>query len=193
MSSADLAHAAALHTLYSDHHHWLTGWLRRRLGCPQNAADLAQDTFVKVLVSRQAARIDEPRAFLTTIARRVLCNHYRRQDVERAYLEALASLPEREVPSEETRAIVLETLVELDRLLDGLPPLAKETFLLAQLDGLGYAEIATQLGISLSSVKRYMLNAATSPSCHEPARRAQGAAAGGRTGRALAGRAAGRR
>ncbi|MFL4084001.1 RNA polymerase subunit sigma, partial [Pseudomonas aeruginosa] len=26
MSSADLAHAAALHTLYSDHHHWLTGW-----------------------------------------------------------------------------------------------------------------------------------------------------------------------
>ncbi|MBF3131581.1 sigma-70 family RNA polymerase sigma factor, partial [Pseudomonas aeruginosa] len=99
-------------------------------------------------------------AFLTTIARRVLCNHYRRQDVERAYLEALASLPEREVPSEETRAIVLETLVELDRLLDGLPPLAKETFLLAQLDGLGYAEIATQLGISLSSVKRYMLKAA---------------------------------
>ncbi|VFT48777.1 RNA polymerase sigma factor [Pseudomonas aeruginosa] len=63
-------------------------------------------------------------------------------------------------PSEETRAIVLETLVELDRLLDGLPPLAKETFLLAQLDGLGYAEIATQLGISLSSVKRYMLKAA---------------------------------
>ena len=58
MSSADLAHAAALHTLYSDHHHWLTGWLRRRLGCPQNAADLAQDTFVKVLVSRQAVRID---------------------------------------------------------------------------------------------------------------------------------------
>ncbi|HHM9106082.1 sigma-70 family RNA polymerase sigma factor [Pseudomonas aeruginosa] len=160
MSSADLAHAAALHTLYSDHHHWLTGWLRRRLGCPQNAADLVQDTFVKVLVSRQAARIDEPRAFLTTIARRVLCNHYRRQDVERAYLEALACLPEREVPSEETRAIVLETLLELDRLLDGLPPLAKETFLLAQLDGLGYAEIAAQLGISLSSVKRYMLKAA---------------------------------
>ena len=159
MSSADLAHAAALHTLYSDHHHWLTGWLRRRLGCPQNAADLAQDTFVKVLVSRQAARIDEPRAFLTTIARRVLRN-YRRQDVERAYLEALASLPEREVPSEETRAIVLETLVELDRLLDGLPPLAKETFLLAQLDGLGYAEIAPQLGLSLRSVKRYMLKAA---------------------------------
>ncbi|MEG6624304.1 sigma factor-like helix-turn-helix DNA-binding protein, partial [Pseudomonas aeruginosa] len=51
------------------------------------------------------------------------------------------------------------TLVELDRQLDGLPPLAKENFLLAQHDGLGYAEIATQLGNSLSSVKRYMLKA----------------------------------
>ncbi|MOA69986.1 putative RNA polymerase sigma factor FecI [compost metagenome] len=55
---------------------------------------------------------------------------------------------------------MLETLVELDRLLDDLPRLAKEAFLLAQLDGLAYAEIAAQLGISLSSVKRYMLKAA---------------------------------
>ncbi|MNZ95654.1 putative RNA polymerase sigma factor FecI [compost metagenome] len=160
MPSLDLPHDTALHTLYCDHRRWLTGWLQRRLGCPQNAADLAQDTFVKVLLSRQATRIDEPRAFLTTIARRVLCNHYRRLDVERAYLEALASLPEQEVPSEETRAIVLETLIELDRLLDGLPRLAKEVFLLARLDGLGYAEIAAQLDISLSSVKRYMVKAA---------------------------------
>ncbi len=160
MSSADLAHAAALHTLYSDHHHWLTGWLRRRLGCPQNAADLAQDTFVKVLVSRQAARIDEPRAFLTTIAKRVLFNHYRRQDLERAYLDALAQMPELAAPSEEERAIVLQALMELDQLLDGLPILVKRAFLLAQLDGLTYAQIAGELGISIATVKRHLNKAA---------------------------------
>ncbi|WP_350649943.1 sigma factor, partial [Pseudomonas sp. HY13-MNA-CIBAN-0226] len=38
--------------LYNDHHHWLTGWLRRKLGCPDNAADLAQDTFIRVLSAR---------------------------------------------------------------------------------------------------------------------------------------------
>ncbi|RML82115.1 hypothetical protein APX70_06966, partial [Pseudomonas syringae pv. maculicola] len=42
--------------------------LRRRLGCPHSAADLAQDTFVKVLGARDTAQIIEPRAFLTTIA-----------------------------------------------------------------------------------------------------------------------------
>ena len=40
--------------LYSDHHGWLVGWLRRRLGNPCDAADLAQDTFVRVLGKPQS-------------------------------------------------------------------------------------------------------------------------------------------
>ncbi|BCD84610.1 RNA polymerase sigma factor [Pseudomonas solani] len=160
MTSSQAAPEQALHKLYSDHNGWLRNWLQRKLGCPQSAADLAQDTFLKVLLGREAHRILEPRAFLTTIAKRVLANHYRRQDIERAYLQALAALPEEEVPSEETRAIILETLMELDRLLDGLAPLAKKVFLLAQVDGCTYNEIAEQLGLSLSSVKRYMAKAA---------------------------------
>ena len=41
--------------------------------------------------------------------------------------------------------------MELDRLLDGLPPQAKKVFLLAQVDGCTYAEIAEQLGPSPAS------------------------------------------
>ncbi|UVE16886.1 sigma-70 family RNA polymerase sigma factor [Pseudomonas sp. LS44] len=150
----------ALQRLYSQHQSWLYHWLQRKLGCPHNAADLTQDTFIRVLAARQAPSILEPRAFLTTLAKRVLANHYRRQQVERAYLEALAQLPESQVPCEESRAILLETLVELDRLLDSLPALAKRAFLLAQIDGLTYPQIAQQLNISLASVKRYMVKAA---------------------------------
>lgn len=142
--------------LYQDHHSWLTGWLRRRLGCPDSAADLAQDTFVKVLVARDTPQLLEPRAFLTTIAKRVLSNHYRRRDLEQAYCQALAELPECVAPSEEERAIILETLIELDRLLDGLPMAVKRAFLLSQVDGLSHGEIATQLGISIATVKRHL-------------------------------------
>ncbi len=95
--------------------------MRRKLGCPESAADLAQDTFIRVLSARETPTLIEPRAFLTTVAKRVLCNFYRRQDLERAYLDALAQLPEHVAPSEEERAIILQTLVELDQLLDGLP------------------------------------------------------------------------
>ena len=146
--------------LYNDHHHWLTGWLRRKLGCPENAADLAQDTFIRVLSAREAPTLIEPRAFLTTVAKRVLFNFYRRQDLERAYLDALAQMPEHVAPSEEERAIILQTLMELDQLLDGLAPPVKRAFLLSQLDGLTYAQIGAQLGISIATVKRHLTKAA---------------------------------
>jgi RNA polymerase sigma-70 factor (ECF subfamily) len=152
--------SSSVEGLYLDHRNWLTGWLQRRLGCPHSAADLAQDTFVRLLSNRQEHAINEPRAFLTTVAKRVLFNHYRRQDLERAYYQALQQLPEQEVPSEEHRAIILETLMELDRLLDGLPGQVKRAFLLAQVDGLSYGEIAAQLGISLATVKRHLHKAA---------------------------------
>ncbi len=35
--------------LYAEHHQWLTGWIRRKLGCDESAADLTQDTFVRLL------------------------------------------------------------------------------------------------------------------------------------------------
>ncbi|MNT22513.1 putative RNA polymerase sigma factor FecI [compost metagenome] len=45
-------------------------------------------------------------------------------------------------------------------MLDGLGPKIKQAFLLSQLEGLGYAEIAQRLGVSVSSVKKYMAKAA---------------------------------
>ena len=155
-----MSQSNTVEVLYQDHHSWLTGWLRRKLGCPQNAADLAQDTFMRLLTARETPTLAEPRAFLTVVAKRVLFNHYRRQDLERAYLQALAEIPEQVVPSEEERAIILQTLMELDQLLDGLPSPVKRAFLLAQIDGLSHADIGARLGISVATVKRHLTKAA---------------------------------
>ena len=147
-------------TLYSNHHSWLQGWLHRRLGNADQAADLAQDTFVRLLSSdRVPPRLDEPRAFLTTVAQRLMSNHWRREKLERTYLEALCAMPQAMAWSEEERAIVMETLYELDRLLDGLPPAVRRAFLLSQLEGHTHAEVADALGISIPTVKRYLVKA----------------------------------
>lgn len=160
MSAADIA-AHQVHMLYTDHHGWLYGWLRRKLGNTGDAADLAHDTFVRVMVSRRlpAQLGDEPRALLTHIAKGLVIDHWRRQDVERAYLEAMADLPEPEAPSPETRLLILEALYRVEAMLRSLPARTRNIFLLAQLDGLTYRQIADQLGLSLITVKRHMRSA----------------------------------
>ena len=153
------ASTAAIDAIYRAHHGWLLGWFQRRLGGASCAADLAHDTFVRLMVSRDAQAIDEPRAFLRTLAHGVVVNHWRRQDIERAWLESLAAMPEPLAPSPEARLLALETLCRIDAMLDRLNPKARTAFLLSQLDGMTYAEIALQLGVSERMVKKYMAQA----------------------------------
>ena len=47
----------------------------------------------------------------------------------------------------------------IDAMLDALPPIVRTTFLLSQLDGMAYGDIAVHLKVSLTSVKRYMAQA----------------------------------
>ncbi|MCY1273070.1 putative RNA polymerase sigma factor FecI [compost metagenome] len=159
MSAVDHALHDAVQHLYRDHHGWLYGWLRQRLGCADNAADLTQDTFARLLASRRVLEAREPRAYLTTVAKGLMINWFQRQSLERAYLEALAGLPEELAPPPEQRLMVLETLHEIDALLDRLPEPVRRAFLLAQIEGLRYEAIAAELGVSLGSVKRYMQQA----------------------------------
>lgn len=151
-----------LEHLYRSHHGWLRAWLSRRLSNAGDAEDLAHDTFVRVLKGHHTPErgglndLREPRAYLTTVAKRLLVNHYERQSLERAYMASLQSMPEPLAISEEHRALLLETLRELDALLDALPAKARTAFLLCQLEGLSYAEIAAQLRVSERTVTRYM-------------------------------------
>lgn len=147
------------HHIYREHHGWLLGWLRRKVKQNEQAADLAQDTFLSILNANNVQDILEPRPFLATIARRLVANYHRRQVIEEAYIEALAALPEAQAPSPEQRAQALELLQQIDQALNGLPIKARQAFLLAHLEGLSYAEIATELGVSISSVKQYLTRA----------------------------------
>ncbi|MBK4994868.1 sigma-70 family RNA polymerase sigma factor [Pseudomonas sp. S37] len=55
--------------------------------------------------------------------------------------------------------MVLEALDAVGQILDGLGRRVREVFLLSQLDGLAYAEIAEQLGLTVNMVQKDMLKA----------------------------------
>ncbi|MBB5367657.1 MULTISPECIES: sigma-70 family RNA polymerase sigma factor [unclassified Janthinobacterium] len=154
-----------LDSLYSAHRGWLAHWLLRRLGNAFDAADLAQDTFARLLAGNlaqpQTPALRSPKAYLATVAKHLLINHLRRRSLEQAWLAALAEVPEQHAPSAEQQAEILQALQAVDAMLDGLKPKVRTVFIMAQIEGYPYAEIAARLGIGERSVKRYMAEALT--------------------------------
>ncbi|MBB1596440.1 sigma-70 family RNA polymerase sigma factor [Achromobacter sp. UMC46] len=162
MPPSDLLPADTVTKLYREHHGWLSIWLRKKLGNSFDAADLAHDTFVRVMTGRRKDGMGaEPRALLTHIAKGLVVDHWRRRALEDAYLAVVAQLPAPEAPSPEVRALILETLHAIDATLRTLPAKTREIFLLSQFDGMAYADIAACQRVSLATVKRHMQKALT--------------------------------
>ncbi|MGE8393374.1 RNA polymerase sigma factor [Pseudomonas sp. BIGb0427] len=156
MSSVQSPHTELVGTLYRDHRSWLLAWLRRNIACAERAEDLSQDTFVRLLGREQLPAPREPRAFLLAIAKGLLFDHFRRAALEQAYLAELMLIPEAEQPSPEEQQLIIEDLKAIDRLLGKLSSKARAAFLYNRLDGLGHAEIAERLGVSVSRVRQYL-------------------------------------
>ena len=96
---------------------------------------------------------------LAQIAKGLVIDLYRRRQIEAAYLDALARLPQPLAPSAEDCAAAVQALVDIDAVLNGLPPKAREALLLRKLDGMSYRDIATRLRVSVSSVEKYVATA----------------------------------
>ena len=162
MSSGEPPFQAAISDLYCEHHGWLFGWLRRKLGCAHNAADLAQDTFARILNARESvASLREPRAFLSTTARRLIIDQVRRKHIENAYLQELALTAEalEGFQSPEHILSTLEALEHIAFMLEGLHDNVRQAFVLYYLDGLTQSEIARQRGLSDRTVRKYLIQA----------------------------------
>lgn len=158
--------------LYVEHHGWLFGWLRRKLGSADNAADLAQDTFLRILTSRNALLgVREPRAFLVTTAKRLLIDQLRRQQIEDAYLHelSLATAHLAGPPSPEQILDTLQALAQIERALEGLSARARQAFLLHYLDGESQTDIAASLGVSTRMVHKYLVQALMHCHAFDPA------------------------
>ncbi|NNP70077.1 sigma-70 family RNA polymerase sigma factor [Acinetobacter sp. Ac_5812] len=150
-----------INTLYRQHHSWLYQWLKRRLNHSEDAADLAHDTFIRILKRKDQLYFDQPRALLTTVAKGILINWYQRKSIERAYLEALSSRPEYDEISPEQKISAIESLCLINQLLNQMPERQQQVFIWSQLEGLTQQEIANRLNISTRTVMRDLVTVLT--------------------------------
>lgn len=143
-----------IENLYVDHYRWLCNWLMRHVNSRDEATDLAQDVFVRLIRLKAMPQLEQPRGYLSRIAKGLLIDSWRRQKIEQAWLAILADQPEALTPSAEEIHEHLQLLIRIDTLLDKLKPRARQVFILARLEGLSCLQIATQLKVHVSTVER---------------------------------------
>lgn len=159
MSASD-SYSQGIAQLYGAHHRWLFGWLHRRLGNAADAAELAHDAFLRLLVTpRHFDTAPQARVYLRSMANGMCVDFWRRRSVEQAWLDALARQPEQFAPSAEHQAIVLGALHEIDAMLQTLPPKAAQAFVLAVACEMTDQEVADALGVSSRMVRKYVARA----------------------------------
>lgn len=146
------------HDLYVDHQAWLNAWLRKKLGCPAHAEDVAQNTFLRALGAGDALlRATQPRAWLVATAKNLLIDEARRREVEQAYLAELALRAEgHESASPEAVFQAVQALVEFLCILDTVSDKARHAFVRHYFDGETHACIADELGVSTRMVQKYL-------------------------------------
>ncbi|THF62526.1 sigma-70 family RNA polymerase sigma factor [Pseudothauera rhizosphaerae] len=162
MNASDYPFPPSVEILYCDHHDWLHGWLRRRLGNAADASDLAHDAFLRLILKPASRGFDsfgEARAYLRAMAQGMCINLWHRREIEQAWLDTLAARPEEYAPSAEHQAIVLEALHEIGAMLLDLPPKAARAFLMAAACQMTDKEVAEELGVSTRMVRKYVAQA----------------------------------
>ncbi len=145
-------------SLYSTHYVWLVSVLTRKIQSSHDADDIVQDTFIR-LIGSDLGEIRNPKSFIYTIANHVMLDLFRRRRLEEKYYEIMSRNTHAETLSTEQREIILQTLMFVDNMLKSLGERNRLAFLIYHLENKTYKDIAIQLNVSVSSVKKYIAKA----------------------------------
>jgi len=151
--------------LYVAHRTELCRYLvhKNRLNAAE-AEDITQSAFAKFSALERPQDVENPRAFLYKIASNLAIDFQRRNQVQDKYL-LFSAADEASVPGPEQVTEGRQRLGILSRALWGMPKRRRQLLMMSRFDGLSYAEIGRQLGLSESVVRKHVNNALAD--CHK--------------------------
>lgn len=139
----------------------LLNFCLRKVRDPHAAADLAQESYARVLTMERAGQaILEPRALLKKVALHLKIDMDRRVGIRRH--DVLDELPEADAPALPTHMQPEEVYASSQaaeaylHAIEQLPDRCRQAFSLYAFDDLSNKEIAQHMGISLSMVNQYI-------------------------------------
>ena len=145
----------------------LIRWLTKKLGDADAARDVAQTVFMRVWAFAETATVENPRALIFKAAGNLALNeikrrnrYYRRHVTPSEFTEsdALDNVA-CAAPSPEKNASLREDVVLILNAIHALPDRPRQAFMMNRFEGLSYREIAKAMGVSESSIEKYMIEA----------------------------------
>lgn len=143
----------------------LLDWLERKLGDRQSAEDVAQAAYLATWKRAGSCEIENPNALIFKIARDLTNNEYKRRSRNSARF-VNGNLDEKAIVNTADPSISPEiSLVEKQELqsllsdIELLPPKLRLAFKLNRFSEKNYSDIAIIMGVSVSSVEKYIMKA----------------------------------
>jgi RNA polymerase sigma-70 factor (ECF subfamily) len=132
----------------------LLGFLRRRLNSDADAHDIAQEAYLRFIRLAEPERIDNAEAYLFRIAANLLWEHRMREKRMTTDLDTALEIETEHTPLD--LAVSSQQVQRFRQALDALPATPRAVLVLSLRDGLSYEVIGSQLGVSVSMVKKHM-------------------------------------
>jgi len=151
--------ASVVERLFREHNEALIRFLRGRVGSRNEALEVAQEAYVRLLSLDQPGAVSYLRAFLFKTAANIAIDRRRRhQNFDKvAGRQLFTELAENRTPERQLSGE--QTLRHLGALIENMPPKCRESFVMNQIQGLDAATIARRLGITDSMVRKYVVRA----------------------------------
>lgn len=160
-SPAATDRADSVGRLFREHNRSLVSYLAMRLRSVQEAKEVAQEAYVRMLQLDQPGAESFLKAYLFKVATNLAVDRLRQRQRRMPVVDQDLADIEREVELDEPErgALAREQLEALVAGLQELPDKCREAFLLFRLDGLSQQQIAERLGVTERMVRNYINHA----------------------------------
>src|SRR5688572_1978614 len=156
---SDAKHSALIARLFREHNESLIRFLATRLRSEQEAKEVAQEAYVRLLSLDTPGAVSFLRAFLFKTAANLAIDRIRSRTRQAHSLEFGLFEEFREVPTPDREVAGRQDVELVDRLIGELPPKCRRAFLLHRIHGLEFAEIGRLMGLSERMIRVYVLRA----------------------------------
>ena len=148
--------------LFTEHYASLLGFFNRRVRARSEAADLAQEVYLRMLRVSDPEAIRNPEGYLFTVANNLAKEHAvleRRRSSAVDIDDAAADVSLQTLPAYERELDGLKRTSRLHTVLAQLSPKCRTAVVLQYAQGRTYQEIAVRLNVSPNMVKKYLAQA----------------------------------